>query len=167
MDEKEKEKEIFKFINQHRQQHGLPPLEASANLAYVARTHAVDVVENTPDVNGGNTHSWSDKGNWTPVIYTPDHRYASLMWNKPSEISNYKFRGYEISYGYSKSSRKTATINPQEAVNAWKNSPGHNVIMVQQGVFHHLPMKAMGVGVYKGYACTWFGQERDTFPAPT
>ncbi|UJR17517.1 hypothetical protein I4U23_004412 [Adineta vaga] len=53
-------------------------------------------------------------------------------------------------------------IKPTEAVNSWKNSPVHNAVMVQQGILHHPPMKAMGVGVYKGYACAWFGQERDS-----
>ncbi|CAF3807689.1 unnamed protein product [Rotaria sp. Silwood1] len=162
-----KEKDIFTRINQHRRQYGLPSLEPSVNLAYVAHTHAVDVVENSPDVNGGNMHSWSNKGKWKPVTYTPDHRYGQLMWSKPSEISNYKFDGFEISFGPSKRLRETSTVNPTEAVNCWKNSPGHNAVMVQQGIFHHPPMKAMGVGVYKGYACVWFGQEKDTFPAPS
>ncbi|CAF3919757.1 unnamed protein product, partial [Rotaria sp. Silwood1] len=162
-----KEKDIFTRINQHRRQYGLPSLEPSVNLAYVAHTHAVDVVENSPDVNGGNMHSWSNKGKWKPVTYTPDHRYGQLMWSKPSEISNYKFNGFEISFGPSNRLRETSTVNPTEAVNCWKNSPGHNAVMVQQGIFHHPPMKAMGVGVYKGYACVWFGQEKDTFPAPS
>ncbi|CAM4825211.1 unnamed protein product [Rotaria magnacalcarata] len=160
------EKEIFTLINNHRQQHGLPALQPSVNLAYVAHTHAMDVVENNPDVNGGNMHSWSDKGKWKPVTYTSDHRYASLMWSKPSEISNYKFNGFEISFGYGKNVRKTMTLDPNRVVESWKNSPGHNDVMVQSGGFSHMPMKAMGAGVYKGYACVWFGHELDTYSAP-
>lgn len=161
------EKEIFTLVNNHRSKYGLPALRPSVNLAFVARTHAMDVVENNPDVNGGNMHSWSNKGNWKPVRYTSDHQQARLMWSKPSEISNYKFYGYEISYGYPHPARKTMTINPTDAVNAWKNSPGHNGVMIQQGTFSNAPMKAMGVGVYKGYACVWFGQQLDTYPAPS
>jgi uncharacterized protein YkwD len=161
------EKEIFKLINDHRRQYGLPPLEPSVNLAYVAHTHAVDIVDNSPDVRGGNMHSWSNKGKWKPVRYTPDHQQAQLMWSKPSEISNYKFNGFEISFGYSDPVRKTTTVTATEALNSWKHSSGHNAVMVQQGIFHHPPMKALGVGVYKGYACAWFGQEKDTFPAPS
>ncbi|CAF4607031.1 unnamed protein product [Rotaria socialis] len=160
------EKEIFTLINNHRQQHGLPALQPSVNLAYVAHTHAMDVVENNPDVNGGNMHSWSDKGKWKPVTYTSDHRYASLMWSKPSEISNYKFNGFEISFGYEKNVRKTMTLDPNRVVESWKNSPGHNDVMVQGGGFSHMPMKAMGAGVYRGYACVWFGHELDTYSAP-
>ncbi|CAF1293035.1 unnamed protein product [Rotaria sp. Silwood1] len=112
------EKEIFTLINNHRQQYGLPSLEPSINLAYVARTHAVDVVENNPDVCGGNMHSWSNKGKWKPVRYTSDHQHAQLMWSKPSETSNYKFHGFEISSGHSGSLRKTTTVNPTEALNS-------------------------------------------------
>ncbi|CAF3805411.1 unnamed protein product [Rotaria sp. Silwood1] len=97
------EKKIFTLINHHRQQYGLPSLEPSINLAYVARTHAVDVVENNPD---------------EPVRYTCDHRHAQLMWSKPYEIRNFKFHGFEISFGHSGSLRKTTTVNPTEALNS-------------------------------------------------
>ncbi|CAF3565177.1 unnamed protein product [Rotaria sp. Silwood1] len=161
-----KEKEIFKLINNHRQQNGLAPLQPSANLAYVAHTHAVDIIENSPDVNGGNMHSWSNRGHWKPVRYTSDHAQASLMWSKPSEISNYKFNGYEISHGYDHNARQSMTVEPRKAVDGWKQSPGHNGVIIQKGTFKNTPMKTMGVGVYKGYACVWFGEKLDTFPAP-
>lgn len=160
------EQEIFKLINDHRKQYNLPALQPSVNLAFVARTYAIDIIENNPDVNSGNMHSWSDKGKWIPVKYTSDHAQAKLMWSKPSEISNYKFNGFEISFGYSHPVRQTMTITAQQAVNSWKNSPGHNSVMIQQGAFLNTPMKAMGVGVFKGYACVWFGQQLDTYPAP-
>lgn len=162
-----KEKEIFTLINTHRQQNGLPALQPSVNLAFVARTHAIDIIENNPDVNGGNMHSWSNKGKWKPVVYTDDHKQAQLMWSKPSEISNYKFNGFEISHGFSKSARKTMSVNPVDAVNGWKKSEGHNNVMIQRGAFQNTAMKAMGVGVYKGYACVWFGQQVDTYPPPS
>lgn len=158
------EERIFMLINSHRQQHGLPLLKPSVNLAYVAHTHAVDIIENSPDVNGGNVHSWSNKGKWKPVTYTPDHRYAHLMWSKPSEISNYKSEGFEISYGLEPNVRKTMIIIPDEVVNRWKSNPEHNNVIIQQGGW--IPMEAMGVGVYKGYACAWFGQQLDKYPAP-
>ncbi|CAF3362897.1 unnamed protein product [Rotaria socialis] len=161
-----KEKEIFALINNYRQQYGLPTLQASANLAYVAHTHAVDVVQNSPAVNGGNAHSWSNKGNWKPVIYTPDHRQAQLMWSKPSEISNYKYYGFEIAYGFGDYRDRDRTVDPVQSVNAWKNSPAHKDVIIQRGAFQNMPMKAMGVGIYKGFACVWFGQYLDTFPRP-
>ncbi|CAF0947352.1 unnamed protein product [Rotaria sordida] len=159
-----KEQELFTLINSYRQEKGLPAIKPSVNLAYVAHTHAIDVVENDPDVNGGNMHSWSDKGMWKPVIYTSDHAQAALMWSKPSEISNYKSAGYEISYAIG--NRKTSTVDPTYALNAWKASSGHNDVIVQQGIWKDFPMKALGVGIYKGYACAWFGFEEDTYPPP-
>ncbi|CAF3602572.1 unnamed protein product [Rotaria sp. Silwood1] len=161
-----KEQEIFTLINNYRQQNGLPLLQPSVNLAYVAHTHAIDIIENNPDVNGGNMHSWSNKGKWKSVKYTPDHAQAQLMWSKPSEISNYKFNGFEISLSYAKNIRQTMSVNPTEAVNTWKNSPGHNNVILQIGTFQHTLMKVMGVGIYKGYACVWFGQQLDIYPAP-
>jgi hypothetical protein len=53
----------------------------------------------------------------------------------------------------------------QTALNGWIRSPAHHDVIIQRGVFHHPPMKAMGIGVYKGYACVWFRQEKDTYPA--
>ncbi|CAF4783902.1 unnamed protein product, partial [Rotaria magnacalcarata] len=58
------------------------------------------------------------------------------------------------------------TVDPVQSVNAWKNSPAHNDVIIQRGAFQNTPMKAMGVGVYKGFACVWFGQYLDKFPPP-
>ncbi|UJR18906.1 hypothetical protein I4U23_022034 [Adineta vaga] len=139
------EQKIFKFINNHRENHGLPALQPSANLAFVARTHAIDLVENNPDISS-------------------DHAQGHLMWSKPPEISNYNYTGYENSHGYVHDARKRMNIDPYEAVQSWINSPGHNNIMIQRGGWG--PMKTMGVGVYKGIANVWFGEYLDTFPAP-
>ena len=160
------ELKIFKMINDHRRQMGLPTIAASNNLAYVARTHAVDVIENRPDVNGGDLHSWSNKGKWTPVRYTEDHSQAFKAWRKPSEISNYKFNAYEISFANGGSKRKFSTVNPTVVVNDWIESAGHNAVMIEQDSFEGANFKALGVGVYKGYACAWFGEAQDKLPFP-
>ncbi|CAF1396704.1 unnamed protein product [Rotaria sordida] len=158
------EQELFTLINNYRKEKGLPAIKPSINLAYVAHKHAIDVVENDPDVNGGNMHSWSNKGKWKPVKYTPDGAQAALMWSKPSEISNYKSNGFEIAA--KTGNRKTSTIKPISALNGWKASPNHNDVIVQQSVWKDAPMKALGVGIYKGYACAWFGRQEDTYPPP-
>ena len=49
--------------------------------------------------NSVSGHSWSNEGIWTAVNYTSDHKYRDLMWSKPSDISNYKSSGFEISAG--------------------------------------------------------------------
>ena len=158
------EEKIFILVNEYRKERRLPLLKPSDNLAYVAHKHAVDFIENSPDVNGGNIHSWSDKGKWKPVKYTSDHRNAHLMWSKPLEISNYKSEGFEISYVLEPDIRNTTGVIADEVVNRWKVSPEQNNVIIQKGGW--VPMKAMGVGVYKGYACIWFGQEEDIYPDP-
>ena len=99
--------------------------------------------------------------------YTSDHKQAGLIWSKPGEISNYKFAGYEISFGYGHDARKTHNINPVGTVQGWIHSKGHNDVMLERGAFKHTRMKVMGVGVYKGIANVWFGEELDTYPAPS
>ncbi|CAM4813643.1 unnamed protein product [Rotaria magnacalcarata] len=49
-------------------------------------------------------------------------------------------------------------------INELEKRSGHNAVMIQQGALTSTPMKAMAAGVYKGYACVWFGQQVDTYP---
>ena len=165
-----KEKELIKLVNDYRQQHGKKRLKVSKSLMKVARTHINDLNmnfdwHNPPfDARGieGNMHSWSDKGNWTPVIYTRDHEYCKLMWNKPKEIAGYDQAGFEIAAG---------ADTPQEALEAWKNSPSHNdVILSQNGWDDPTPELAkhgvtglsnMGVAINGEYACVWFSNNNN------
>ena len=45
--------------------------------------------------------------------------------------------------------------------NNWKGSSAHNAVIVNQGIWHDSNWQAIGVGMYKGYACVWFGNEKD------
>ena len=134
----------------------------------VARTHINDLnmnfdIHNRPvDARGieGNLHSWSDKGNWTPVVYTKDHEYSKLMHNKPKEIAGYNQDGFEVAAG------GVSTLTPQYALELWQNSPSHNdVILSQNGWADPTPELAengftglsnMGVAINGKYACIWF-----------
>ena len=165
-----KEKELIKLVNDYRQQHGKKRLKVSKSLMKVARTHVNDLnmnfdMENPPvDARGikGNMHSWSDKGNWTPVVYTNDHKYSHLMHNKPKEITGYNQTGVEVAVnGF--------MITPQRALKSWKNSPGHNdVILSQNGWKDPSPeliesgftgLANMGVAINGNYACVWFSHD--------
>ena len=138
----------------------------------VARTHINDLnmnfdIENPPvDARGikGNMHSWSDKGDWTPVIYTDDHEYDKLTKIKPKEIAGYNQSGYEVAVnGY--------MITPQRALESWKNSPGHNdTILSQNGWKDPAPelvedgltgLSNMGVAINGDYACIWFSRDNN------
>lgn len=165
-----KEKELIKLVNDYREQHGKKRLKVSKSLMKVARTHVNDLnmnfdMENPPvDARGikGNMHSWSDKGNWTPVVYTNDHKYSHLMHNKPKEITGYNQGGVEVAVnGF--------MITPQRALKSWKNSPGHNdVILSQNGWKDPSPeliesgftgLANMGVAINGNYACVWFSHD--------
>lgn len=164
-----KEKELIKLVNDYREQHGKKRLKVSKSLMKVARTHINDLnmnfdIENPPvDARGikGNMHSWSDKGNWTPVVYTKDHKHDKLTKIKPKEITGYDQTGYEVAVnGF--------LITPQRALEKWKNSPGHNDTILSQNGWDptpeeidrsFTPLSNMGVAINGDYACIWFTRD--------
>ncbi|NJP05345.1 MAG: CAP domain-containing protein [Chloroflexaceae bacterium] len=153
------EAELGRLINDYRAEQDLPPVALSLSLSHVAQVHVVDLHENRPDTGTDsrgmecNLHSWSDKGDWTPVCYTSDHRYAERMWIKPWEITKevYSDNGFEIA---SKGASTAA-----EALDLWKQSPGHNNMIIEAGNWGE--WQAMGVGFYEEYAVVWFGEQED------
>ena len=158
------EAQLVNSINDYRNANGLPDVLASKSLTLVAQWHVIDLHENNPDTGQDhgwpcNMHSWSDQHPtlWNPVCYTGDHQYASGMWNKPREITNgiYTGNGYENSYGTS--GQATAS----SALNAWKNSPGHNAVILEEGIWAGSNWPAMGVGIYEHHAVLWFGDRTD------
>ena len=128
----EKEAKLYYIINAYRESQGLSKLSFSKSLTIVARTHVSDSNTYTPekqrDSRGmqGNLHSWSNHGSWTPVVYTSDHEYAANMWSKPRELTSYTGNGYEIS------SWNSGNITPEDALDLWENSSGHNAVMTTQ-----------------------------------
>jgi hypothetical protein len=149
------EKEMLKLINEYRKSKRLPSIKLSPELTKVAKIHANDLNSNHPDVGKCNTHSWSDKGNWKPCCYTEDQKNAALMWSKPKELTNYKSDGFEIAY------ENSGVPTPSEALALWKKSPGHNSVIVENGVFKNMKWKAIGIAVEGNYILIWFGNEED------
>lgn len=155
------EQKLYNLIMQYRIESGLPVIPLSPALTFVAQTHAKDLAINRPDKGSCNAHSWSNKGTWTPMCYTSDHAKAKLMWSKPSELTNYKGKGYEIVtmiYGTRTDLMMTATM----ALKSWKGSASHNAVIINSGMWKKSDWKAIGIGMYNGYACVWFGEEQDT-----
>jgi len=160
----EEEAELVRLINEYRNANGLADVPASRSLTLVAQWHVIDLHENNPDTGQDhglacNMHSWSDQhpALWNPVCYTSDQQYASGMWNKPKEITNniYTGNGYENAYG--SGGQATAA----DAFNAWKNSSGHNDVILEQGIWSGSNWPAMGVGIYEHHAVLWFGDQSD------
>ena len=155
------ERALYDMINRYRAEHGLPPVPASRSLTVVAQAHVADLQANHPDDGDCNMHSWSAKGKWTPVCYTPDHAQASGMWNKPKELTSYPGNGYEIAYG-----SWGASADPQGALDGWKSSSGHNAVIVNSGSWSDDRWQALGIGMSESYAVAWFGKESDPAGAP-
>ena len=162
------ETRLYQLVNQYRAQNGLPAIPFSRSLSYVAQTHVRDL-QNHPLSGTCNMHSWSAYGKWSSCCYTSDHARAQCMWNKPRELTNYPGNGYENAFGGSSGYIATA----QQALNSWKHSRGHNAVILNQGTWRKRTWRALGVGIYKGYAVLWFGEEVDpskgqsSQPAPT
>ena len=150
------ELELIDLVNAYRGENGLAPIPASPSLCIVGHTHAEDLAINAPHAEANcNLHSWSDAGDWSPCCYTPDHAQAQCMWDKPAELTTYPGYGYENAAGGG------GAITPQTALDLWKNSPGHNAVILNQGTWANLTWGALGAGIYEGYAVLWFGEEAD------
>jgi hypothetical protein len=77
------------------------------------------------------------------------------MWDKPREIAQYNDNGYEIAYY----SSKGATA--EEGLAGWKVSPGHNPLIVNEGMWKDVKWKGIGIGIFGEYGIVWFGQAED------
>jgi uncharacterized protein YkwD len=154
------EMKLANLINEYRGTKGLPPAPISKAMTMVAQYHVLDLENNNPATGVCNMHSWSDKGIWTPVCYTSDHKNASGMWIKPKEITQGKYtaNGYEISYWHS------VKATAEGALTGWKNSSGHNNVMIEAGIWSGKKWPAMGIGIYKRNAVVWFGDKADSMP---
>jgi len=159
------EYQLAELINTYRAEKHLPAVELSVSLSYVARSHCHDLAET--DVYSGkcNLHSWSDHGKWSACCYTPDHKQASCMWNKPRELTSYTGQGFEIAY-FTTSSFDSPEEYAKEIFDSWKKSSGHNEVIINKGIWKDVEWKAMGIGIWNGYATVWFGEIIDTAGKP-
>lgn len=157
----DEEKKLYDIIMQFRSENGLPKIELSSSLTFVAQTHVKDLADNKPDSDYCNSHSWSSKGKWTAVCYTRDHSQAKYMWSKPRELTSYAGNGYEISAG-SNVCCSDFVMTADHALNSWKSSKGHREVIINEGIWNSKKWNAIGIGLYKGFSVVWFGEEFDT-----
>jgi uncharacterized protein YkwD len=152
----EEEQKLYALIMNYRATKKLKAIPLSAKLTRVAQLHAKDLAEHyDPNNTRCNLHSWSANGKWTACCYTDDHKQAKCMWDKPKEIAGYPGNGYEISYFSS------AGANAEEGLAGWKRSPGHNQVIMNEGIWKTVQWNAIGIGLYKEYGVVWFGKEPD------
>jgi uncharacterized protein YkwD len=160
------ELKLYQLMMDYRAQNNLPSIPYSKSLTYVAQQHCLDLYNNKPDLGDGcNAHSWSDKGTWSACCYTPDHKQAKCIWDKPAEMTSYTGYGYEIACGSSDPQYSSFVMTAEYALQSWKKSSGHNNVILNKENWEDRGWNAVGIGIYKGYACVWFGQESD--PAGT
>jgi hypothetical protein len=155
----EDETTLAQLMNEYRVAEGLQPIPVTVSLTAVSQWHVWDLDVNQPTGGDCNLHSWSDGSLWTPVCYTADHANARGMWDKPREITanTYTGNGFEIAYWSS------GTATPAGALSGWKNSSGHNDVILNAGIWaSYNPWPAMGVGMRDGYAVIWFGDKSDS-----
>ena len=158
------EQKLYDLIMQYRAEKNLPSIPLSASLTKVAQVHAKDVYYYYDEIPSGcNPHSWSGHGNWQKCDYYPDHRNAAGMWSKPKEITSYQGNGYEIVHYYLPPTSGTCTA--EGSLRGWQHSSGHNAVIINLGIWSSTKWQAIGIGMYKGVACVWFGKETDPDPS--
>lgn len=155
------EAELLQLVDVYRVENSLAMIPWSQSLMTVGQWHAIDAALNDTVIFAGdcNLHSWSSTRPdlWTGMCYTPDHAEAAKMWSKPLEITDgvYTASGYENgAWGYS---------SVAAALNGWKGSPGHNAVILNEGIWSSLTWRAMGVGVdlVNRYYYLWFSTAND------
>ncbi len=161
----ETEQELARQINEYRAEKGLPAVTLSASLSHVARVHCLDLEQTSSHSGRCNLHSWSDKGKWSSCCYTPDHKRAECMWNKPRELTSYTGDGFEIAY-WTDAKFADAAATARDMLNGWKGSKPHNELIINKGIWKDVQWEAMGIGVSGGYATVWFGRETDPAGVP-
>lgn len=155
------EMELYELIMQYRQENNLSRIPLSPSLTYVAQVHVRDVYQYYSEIpDGCNPHSWSGHGSWSKCDYYPDHRNAACVWSKPEELTSYQGYGYEIVCYFTPPTSGICT--PEEVLKGWQGSPGHNSLIINLGVWARHSWNAIGIGMYKGVACVWFGDEADS-----
>jgi uncharacterized protein YkwD len=148
------ERKLYRAINRYREKNGLPSVRFSKALSTVANRHVVDLHENIGYV----THSWSD------AYYNPrDPKTFPSMWEAPQRLGT-GYPGYAYENVLGTRGRYTATA--RDALKAWKKSPTHNDLMLSRGIWRGVKWKALGVGLYKGFASIWFGEKADPTGRP-
>ena len=148
---------LIEAVNDYRHSHGLHPIKSSMILNEVARLHVADLQQHNPDQGVCNMHSWSSNGDWTACCYKDVDPKASCMWDKPREISGFRYdsNGYEVAAWLSDS------MHVEAAVELWQRSKGHNAVILNKGAWGALRWKAIGAAMSENYAVVWFGTRAD------
>lgn len=125
---------VCDLVNAHRRTNSLPSLPYSRTMEYVAVEHARNLARYYRWDAECNPHSWvNDTGTpqrqtWTACCYPRDFfcmsmkgRELSSVWPEDSQYGGLSWEN--LFYG--------SPTTPQTAVDGWKESPGHNRLMLE------------------------------------
>lgn len=151
----QEELKLYNLVNDFRQSVSLPPIPISKSLSKVAKLHIADLIHNKPDTSTCSFHSWSNKGNWQDCCFTKESKDKLCMQNKPTELTNYPGKGYEVVYWESREA------SAQKAMDQWKETCAAISIIQNTKEWQNINWKAIGVGIDGGFAVIWLGEESD------
>jgi hypothetical protein len=152
---------LYSMINDYRSKQGLDIIPVSKSLCYVAKIHARDLFINRPDTSSCSLNSWSDKGKWTACCHSRLTPNPSCILNKPAELAKYPGESHELCYWDSEQ------LHPDTVFNFWLSIDQARELLLNEKKWNLNYWKAIGIGLYKGYACVWVGEVRDTLPEPS
>jgi hypothetical protein len=152
---------LYSLINTYRTKNGLSIIPVSRSLCYVAKIHARDLYINNPDTASCSLNSWSDQGNWTACCHSRKTPNPVCIVSKPKELAKYPGEGHELAYWDSQA------LNPDTVLKFWQSYEQTRDLILNKNKWSYFNWKALGVGLYKGYACVWVGEVTDTVPEPT
>lgn len=155
-----KEKQLFDLINLIRSDYDKPELQLSNSLSYVAKLHVEDLQQNNPDTSICTLSSWSDKGEWNSCCYNKYVFDPNCMWDKPKELTNFKYRGYELASYFEEG------LNPDSVYNLWCDSKEALNMILTNGTYKKKKWLCAGVGISDNYVCLWFAQRKDPDKEP-
>jgi hypothetical protein len=155
------EYKLYKLINEYRAKNGLSVIPVSRSLSYVAKIHARDLFINNPDTSYCSLNSWSDKGQWTACCHSRQNPAPKCIVSKPKELAKYPGEGHELAYWDSEE------LNPDTIIHFWQSIEQANDLLLNQKKWSFFNWKAIGIGLYRGYACVWVGEIADTLAEPS
>lgn len=149
------EDQLHNRINQFRIENGKTNIENSISLSYVAKLHVDDLLENHPDTSICNLSSWSDKGEWTACCYNSYVPNPDCMWDKPKEITSFKYRGYELALYFEDD------FDVDTVMQLIQSSKEARDMILTNGNYGQKKWICGGIGINEHYVSIWFAQRPD------
>jgi len=151
----QEELKLYNLFNEYRKTMNQPEIPLSKSLCFVAKQHINDLIQNKPDTNTCNFHSWSDKGEWTACCFEVELKDKSCMQKKPMELTNYPGIAYEIVYW----ENRIATAD--KAFDQWRETAASQSMIINIKNWESLNWNAVGICIEDNFAIAWLGEETD------